>query len=500
MGWVVVDSLEVRNLRLRKLVNPEQGAARMGEVLPTVIQGGMGVAVSSWPLAKAVSQHGQLGVVSGTALEVVLARRLQDGDPDGSCRRALAAFPDQAMAKRILERYFVEGGKPADKPYRPIQKLTLDQPRDVIEITVVGNFVEVWLAKEGHDGIVGINFLEKIQLATPAAAFGAMLAGVDYVLMGAGIPREIPRLLDDLAAGRPGGIHVEVHGGDAVRIEIDPATFLTDPVTSLKRPKFLAIVSAAVLAMYLARDESTRPDGFVVEGPLAGGHNAPPRGGMELNELNEPTYGPKDEVEPEKIAKLGLPFWMAGSYGSPERVAAAREFGAQGVQVGTLFALSEESGFTDEMRTRVRTGLMDGTLVVRTDGLASPTGFPFKVTVLEGSLTDDDVYAARGRICDLSFLREVYVDEDGKFGYRCAAEPVHMYVKKGGAIEDTVGRKCLCNALSANVGKPQIRKDGSVEPALLTLGADLDSARTLAEKYPNGWHATEVVDYLLSYS
>jgi NAD(P)H-dependent flavin oxidoreductase YrpB (nitropropane dioxygenase family) len=469
----------------------------MGEALPTVIQGGMGVAVSSWQLAKAVAQTGQLGVVSGTALEVVLARRLQDGDPDGSCRRALAAFPDQDMAGRILDRYFVDGGKDADKPYRPIQKLTLEQPRDVMELTVVGNFVEVWLAKEGHDGLVGVNFLEKIQMATPAAAFGAMIAGVDYVLMGAGIPREIPRLLDDLAAGRPGGIHVEVHGGDAVRIEIDPATFLGVPITELKRPKFLAIVSAAVLAMYLARDDSTRPDGFVVEGPLAGGHNAPPRGGMALDENNEPTYGPKDEVEPDKIAKLGLPFWLAGSYGSPDKVAAAKAFGAAGVQVGTLFALSDESGFTNEMRSRVRSGLIDETLVVRTDGLASPTGFPFKVAVLEGSLTDADVYAARGRICDLSFLREVYVDDNGKYGYRCAAEPVHMYVKKGGAEDATVGRQCLCNALSANVGKPQLRKDGSVEPPLLTLGSDLDSARTLALKYPEGWHATDVISWLL---
>ena len=38
--------------------------------LPTIIQGGMGVAVSSWRLASAVARRGQLGVVSGTALEV----------------------------------------------------------------------------------------------------------------------------------------------------------------------------------------------------------------------------------------------------------------------------------------------------------------------------------------------------------------------------------------------------------------------------------------------
>ena len=49
--------------------------------LPVIIQGGMGAGVSSWRLARAVSSTGQLGVVSGTALDVILARRLQEGDP-----------------------------------------------------------------------------------------------------------------------------------------------------------------------------------------------------------------------------------------------------------------------------------------------------------------------------------------------------------------------------------------------------------------------------------
>ncbi len=61
--------------------------------LPVLIQGGMGVAVSDWRLARAVSEAGHLGVVSGTALDAVMARRLQLGDPGGHIRRALAAFP-----------------------------------------------------------------------------------------------------------------------------------------------------------------------------------------------------------------------------------------------------------------------------------------------------------------------------------------------------------------------------------------------------------------------
>jgi len=468
------------------------------QVLPTVIQGGMGVAVSSWPLAQAVAATGQLGVVSGTALDLVLARRLEDGDPDGSTRRALSHFPDQAMAQRLLDKYFVEGGRPADRPYRPVPKMSLPLTKAVQELAIVGNFVEVWLAKEGHDGPIGINYLEKIQLVTPASALGAMLAGVDYVLMGAGIPREIPQLLNNLAAGLPGGVTIEVQGSDTShRIEIDPAHALRVPLPPLKRPLFLAIVSAAVLATYLARDDSTRPDGYIIEGHVAGGHNAPPRGPVVLNEHNEPTYGPRDDVDLAKIAALGLPFWLAGSYSTPERVREAQELGAAGVQVGTLFALSNESGFSDDLRTQVRDRIAHDNLTVLTDGKASPTGFPFKVAQLPETLSEPDVYDARERVCDLGILRTAYITPKGDIGYRCPSEPVHMYVKKGGDIEDTVGRQCLCNALAANVGKGQLRRGGYIEPPLVTLGSSLDGAAELVRMHPDGWTAADVVHWLL---
>ena len=170
---------------------------------PVVIQGGMGVGVSGWPLARAVAKAGQLGVVSGVALDTVLARRLQRGDPGGDVRRALGQLPLPGVASRILRRYFVPGGIEPGQPFRPVPRLALRSHAPSTELMAAGNFVEVFLAKEGHACLVGINYLEKVQLATPAAVYGAMLAGVDYVLMGAGIPVEIPALLDALAAGPP---------------------------------------------------------------------------------------------------------------------------------------------------------------------------------------------------------------------------------------------------------------------------------------------------------
>lgn len=278
---------------------------------PTIIQGGMGAAVSSWCLANAVSGMGQLGVVSGTAMATVLARRLQDGDPGGHMRRGLAHFPDAAMALRILDRYYIEGGKEAHAPYRPVPMYGLRPGKHLRELTVIANFVEVFLAKEGHNGPVGINLLEKIQLPNLLSLFGAMLAGVDYVLMGAGIPREIPGVLDALAEGHPATLKIDVQGAgpeDDFRLHLDPRELMGDLLRPLTRPRFLAIISSATLAIALVKKGTGRIDGFVIEGPTSGGHNAPPRGAMQLNERGEPIYGARDTVELDKVRELGLPF------------------------------------------------------------------------------------------------------------------------------------------------------------------------------------------------
>lgn len=465
---------------------------------PVVIQGGMGVAVSSWRLAAEVARAGHLGVVSGTALDAVLARVLQDGDPGGHYRRALEHFPSSAMVERTLKKYFRPGGREG-APYRPNPTITIDPSPAAVELSVLGNFAEVWLAKDGHDGLVGINFLEKIQMGTPTAALGAMLADVDHVLMGAGIPREVPRLLRDLAAGRAGGVTIDVAGASRRHVSVvDPVAVLGDDLPGLRRPQFLAIVSLHSLATYLYRDADIRPDGFVVEGPPAGGHSAPPRGRMQLDDAGEPVYGARDLPDLAKIAELGLPFWLAGAYSSPAKVAEALELGATGVQCGTIFALASESGLTPELRGRLLDGVRDESLHVRNDPRASPTGFPFKVAGLEGTMSEPETYAARPRLCDLSYLRTPYERENGTVGYRCASEPVDAFLKKGGDLEDTVGRKCLCNGLMTNIGLGQERRDGYVEKPAVTLGQDLAGPRELLATHPQGWTAREALAWLTS--
>lgn len=471
--------------------------------LPQVIQGGMGVAVSSWPLARAVAATGQLGVVSGTALDAVLARRLQDGDAGGHARAALAAFPVPDVAERVLGRYFRAGGRKPGAPYSPVPRLRLRQDRHAQELAVVASFAEVWLARQGHHGLVGVNFLEKVQMAMPAAAYGAMLAGVDVVLVGAGIPRELPRLLQALARHEPVSLPVDVAGaagGQRHTVGLDPAALLGTGLPPLRRPAFLAIVSAHVLAEYLARDPGTRPDGLVIEGPPAGGHNAPPRGRATLDDDGQPRYGPRDHADLARVAGTGLPFWLAGSYGTPARLREARAAGAAGVQAGTLFALSRESGLSQGLRSALLDKVRDGTLRVRTDPAASPTGFPFKVAQLPDTLADPERYRARPRLCDLGHLRVPYLRPDGAVGYRCPGEPVAMYVRKGGDAADTAGRACLCNALMASVGLGQTRRPvGYAEDPLVTLGSDLDGVRAMLRLHPDGWSAAQAVAWLLGH-
>lgn len=468
---------------------------------PLIIQGGMGIGVSGWQLAGAVGRAGGLGVVSGVALDTLLARRLQDGDPDGRLREALAAFPVPEITTRVLSRYFVRGGRASDEPYRQVPRLTLEPSPERQRLAILAAFVEVHLAKRAARGArVGVNFLEKIQLETPAAAYGAMLAGVDVVLVGAGIPARLPALLQALSRHQRVEFPVDVAGAGQTRhaLHFDPLALLGRRLAALVRPLFLAIVSSSTLATFLSRDETTRPDGFVVEGAIAGGHNAPPRGVLKLDEHGEPVYGPRDVADPASFDALGLPFWLAGGYSRPERVAAACAAGASGVQVGTPFALSRDSGLAATLREQLLDRLREERLSVRTDALASPTGFPFKVAQLDGTLSDPSVYAHRQRLCDLGYLRTPYVRPDGAVGYRCPAEPADAYVRKGGDRSETVDRVCLCNALTATTGLGQRRRGRgrASEPAIVTLGADVDGARELLRRHPGGWGADDVIGYL----
>jgi len=469
--------------------------------LPKIIQGGMGIAISNWRLANAVSRVGQLGVVSGTGLDVVLARHLQDGDLGGDIRRALQAFPIPKLAQRVFDAYFVPNGKAASDPYKMSGLHTLKKNIVLDELCVVANFVEVFLAREGHGNPVGINYLEKIQIPHLPSIYGAMLAGVSVVIMGAGIPVNVPRVLDLFAKHEAASYPVRVIDAtpdmDCQRT-FDPASLLTDvTLPELQRPDFLPIISSDSLATMLLRRAEGSVEGFVIEGPTAGGHNAPPRGQLKLDEFGQPIYGVRDVVNLEAMRKLGLPFWLGGGYGSPEKLQEALAQGAAGIQVGSAFALAEESGFATDLKHAALDLLLAGKIKILTDPVVSPTGFPFKVASLEGTLSDPEVVSKRCKVCDVGYLREPYRNEDGTVGYRCAAEPDAVYLAKGGTPESMIGRKCICNGLFGAAGMPQTRADGYKEPAIVTLGDDALNIARFCKDGKTRYKAEDVIRTIL---
>lgn len=504
-----------------------------------LIQGGMGVHVSNWRLAKAVAtaRPGEAaGTVSGTALDVVYVRLLQLGDPGGHARRALRAFDSQfgvGVGRKILDRYFIEGGKAPEARFKSapmhlvrstggattfalptgdssVVPLKLDD--DIIELLIATGFAEVWLAKEGHGGCIFINFLNKIEIPLLYILYGAMLAGVDGVLVGAGNPDGLADARSRLTRHEPVGRDLSVlyrEAGEQFSLVFDPQQIAGGrlALTPLERPAFLAIVSLEDLVKALAQSATEAPDGFIIENYTAGGHNANPVGPLHRDELGQPIYGEKDHADLEIIRSLGRPFWLAGGYGNHTRLEAAQAVGAVGIQVGSVFALSEESGMKPDYRAAILAELKAGTddaSLVRTT-MFSPTGFAFKVVQIEGTLSEQDVFESRRRICDIGILQQWGFSKPDETGHRtlfhrCAAGPIESYLDKRGLEKNTGERRCLCNGLLACVGLGQVKEShGEVieEPAIVTLGDQLDDVRRLSRQGQTHYWARDVVADIL---
>lgn len=466
------------------------------ELFPRIIQGGMGVNISSPHLARAVSLLGERGTISGVALHRLISRVLEKGDSNDDIRRALSHFPFPEIADKIVKMFFVEGGISKETPFKAIPAFTINPSHLLISLTICANFAWVWLAKENNPNPVSVNYLEKVAMPHPYALTGAMLAGVDYVTMGAGIPLQIPKLLDDIVEGREASYRIPVEGTNITShtIKFNPTKFFGGALPPMKRPGFVPIIASNLLAnIFLKKLPAGSVQGFVVEEPTAGGHNAPPRKQI-LSEWGEPLpiYGEKDMVNYPALSDLGVPFWIGGSYASPEKLKWALSVGAKGIQAGSIFALSEDSGMNPKLRRQIRKLGFEGKLHVRTDMRISPTGFPFKVAELDDTISTPEIYDARERICNQGELVVLYERPDGKIGYRCPSEPEERYIAKGGDLADTVGRGCLCNGLmsAADLGD-------AIEDPVVTMGDDVSFLPFLMTDANDSYSASNALKYLL---
>ncbi len=306
----------------------------------------MGVGVSNWRLANAVSKLGQLGVVSGTALDQLFVRRLADGDKGGDMRRGLDAFP--------FLKWPSASGRSTSFPAAS-QRNGLPDCGDASKAgpaqargAVRGQQLRRGLSGQGRPQESRRHQFSRKGCSSPICLpFTAPCwPGLGYVLMGAGIPLHIPGVLDSFAAHQP---RVQAVGrwraaGDG----------LAD-VPQSGRP---------------CRGRTARPSSAQVPGHCffqhLGHHHAAPRQRPRRRTdsrnahrrraqcaparqapalcVRQPVYGERDAVNIAGLRALGVPFWLAGGYGSPEKVREALDQGAAGVQVGTAFAFTEESG------------------------------------------------------------------------------------------------------------------------------------------------------------
>jgi nitronate monooxygenase len=503
-----------------------------------LIQGGMGAYVSNWRLARAVAMERpgvSAGTISGIGLDVGYARLLELGDPGGMIRGTLRAFDVRfasTLGEDFISRYFIPGGKAPGEKFRhfPMQTLqatdgSADLPSspqpgviqlsvgmDVIERVILTAFAEVWLAKAGHAGRIFVNFLKKIELPLVFAMYGAMLAGVDGIVVGAGSPEGLPAICARLARHEPVVFDLPMlyrESGESFQIQFDPAAVDGGRLTRhpIQKPAFLAIASLDPLVRGLAESPTSAPDGFIIEHHTAGGHNAGPQGPLLKDDLGQPVYGQADEPDLEAIRSVGLPFWLAGGYGSRDGLQKALSLGATGVQAGTIFALASESGMKPEYREAILTALRNGVKdedLVRTT-LFSPTGYPFKVVQLPGTLAEDAIYRARKRVCDIGLLVQrglIKADETGsrRIFQRCPAGPLEAFTRDRGLPPNAEGKRCLCNGLLATVGLGQVlTRDGvtSEEPAIVTLGNHIEGVRRLSSNGQTVYWAKDAVEDIL---
>ena len=84
------------------------------------------------------------------------------GDPGGHMRRALDHFPVARLADHVWNTFYIAGGKAPTAAFVTRAQASPTPDPEWQALCVIANFVEVFLAREGHNNPVGINYLEKI--------------------------------------------------------------------------------------------------------------------------------------------------------------------------------------------------------------------------------------------------------------------------------------------------------------------------------------------------
>jgi len=320
----------------------------------------MGVGVSLHPLAKAVATEGGLGIVSSACIDRLVSKR---------------------------------SGK---------KKNTYESCHEEVSLSKIKN------------GFVGINIMAALARDFSDSVKGALDAGADAIISGAGLPLNLP----------------------AIQPPKDTALI---PIVS----------SARALDIICKKWEKLgyRPDAVVLEGPLAGGHL-----GFRIDQVELESNKLENLLPPvkEMAMKFGnIPVIVAGGIYTHEDIVRYMAMGADGVQMGTRFLATEESSATDAYKQAVVRAKDEDIVVAHRPG--SPCGLPFRV-IKQSPMYASSLKRLRKPKCDKGYV--LMKDAEGKYTV-CPAK------------QDNENFFCICNGLLSSGGY-----NTDQEEALYTVGSN----------------------------
>ena len=263
-------------------------------------------------------------------------------------------------------------------------------------------------------GFIAVNIMMALQRDYEASVRGAIDGGAHAIVSGAGLPLTLP------AIQAP---------GDTALIPI--------------------VSSARALRLICRRwqREHCRPDAVVLEGPLAGGHLGFRMEQLDLEENTlERLLPPVKEVAQ---AYGDFPVVVAGGIYTSADIRRFLALGADGVQMGTRFLATEESGATPAYKQAMLHATQTDILVAHDTG--SPCGLPFRV-LRESPMYQSALARRRPPKCDKGYV--LLKDAHGRYT-RCPAR------------HGNERSFCICNGLFSSAG---VGSEG--EEPLYTAGAN----------------------------
>lgn len=473
----------------------------------------MAAIISGSRLTGAAGKRGCLGTVAltGTDQRWLLA----GANDDPRLKEALKRFPYQDLV-----REFWEIVKDVPRPWRGFRwEFAQTTGSDTIEacrknevLAIIGAWVEVTLAFDiaGEDADIGVNLMWELSQAFLPYLYGALLANAKYIMVGAGIPRNLAGIVTDLCHHCATDRELTVSLVDnakglgylsSYKIQFDPSKYVEGNPPMIELPTVAPIISSNILIRVVSELlQEYDPKKVAVYAELpdnSGGHHMNPRGAGHGEEVvavyGERDYGGFERLLEELISQK-IPLWIGGDFCNPKGLAEARALGAEVVLGGTVFALSSDSGMRNDYRLTALKLIEDDKFKVEIRKDVSPAGLAFSVANVSG--TECDMPHA----CTIGLLLRFYQlpDEGGALGTRCSAEPMVSFESKGGHLQFGRPTFCLCRRLMSTAGFPAIQ-GGKEDLGIVTLSGGLrniEFIRDLISKYGYDYTAGNVIDEL----